>query len=49
MPSATEDKWYQHWLEKGYFNSQPDDTQIIHRCNSSTQCNRRAAHGPYTE
>ena len=24
-PSATEDKWYQHWLGKGYFNSQPDD------------------------
>ncbi len=24
-PSATEDKWYQHWLKKGYFNSQPDD------------------------
>ncbi len=24
-PSATEDKWYQHWLQKGYFNSQPDD------------------------
>ena len=24
-PSSTEDKWYQHWLSKGYFNSQPDD------------------------
>ncbi len=24
-PSATEDKWYQHWLNRGYFNSQPDD------------------------
>ena len=23
-PSATEDKWYQHWLSKGYFNSKPD-------------------------
>ncbi len=23
-PSATEDKWYEHWLKKGYFNSRPD-------------------------
>ncbi len=23
-PQATEEKWYQHWLEKRYFNSQPD-------------------------
>src|ERR1700753_1890643 len=23
-PAATENKWYQHWLEKGYFNSKPD-------------------------
>jgi len=24
-PQQVEDKWYQHWLEKKYFNSQPDD------------------------
>ena len=24
IPSATEDKWYEHWLNKRYFNSQPD-------------------------
>lgn len=24
-PQAVEEKWYQHWLEKGYFNSQPDE------------------------
>ena len=23
-PQALENKWYQHWLEKGYFNSKPD-------------------------
>ncbi len=23
VPSATEQKWYTHWLEKGYFNSVP--------------------------
>jgi len=23
-PGITEDKWYKHWLDKGYFNSQPD-------------------------
>lgn len=23
-PGSVEEKWYQHWLEKGYFNSQPD-------------------------
>jgi len=25
IPAATEDKWYAHWLSKGYFNSQPDN------------------------
>ncbi len=25
IPSATEDKWYKHWIEKGYFNSTPDE------------------------
>jgi valyl-tRNA synthetase len=24
IPSATEDKWYSHWLDKRYFNSRPD-------------------------
>jgi valyl-tRNA synthetase len=24
IPAATEEKWYQHWLNKGYFNSRPD-------------------------
>ena len=23
-PKAVEDKWYRHWLDKGYFNSKPD-------------------------
>ncbi|HNU89080.1 MAG TPA: valine--tRNA ligase [Ferruginibacter sp.] len=23
-PMAVEDKWYKHWLSKGYFNSKPD-------------------------
>jgi len=26
-PENTEDKWYSHWLEKGYFNSVPDDRE----------------------
>ncbi|MEJ7677189.1 MAG: class I tRNA ligase family protein [Segetibacter sp.] len=25
IPAATEDKWYKHWIEKGYFNSKPDE------------------------
>src|SRR5450631_2718597 len=25
LPSEVEDKWYKHWLDKGYFNSEPDD------------------------
>ena len=25
LPSQTEDKWYQHWLHKKYFESTPDD------------------------
>jgi valyl-tRNA synthetase len=24
-PKQLEDKWYQHWLDKGYFNSKPDE------------------------
>jgi len=26
-PSETEDKWYSHWEEKGYFRSVPDDRE----------------------
>ena len=26
-PLITEDKWYAHWIEKGYFNSTPDDRE----------------------
>ncbi len=25
IPSEVEDKWYQHWLDKGYFKSTPDN------------------------
>src|ERR1700712_77359 len=25
IPSATEEKWYKHWLDKKYFNSTPDE------------------------
>lgn len=25
IPSVTEDKWYKHWIEKGYFSSKPDE------------------------
>jgi len=24
-PQSIEDKWYRHWLDKGYFNSRPDE------------------------
>ncbi|MEP7264438.1 MAG: valine--tRNA ligase [Bacteroidota bacterium] len=26
-PSATENKWYKYWMEKGYFRSVPDDRE----------------------
>ncbi len=26
-PQETEGKWYQHWLDKGYFHSEPDDRE----------------------
>jgi len=26
-PATTEDKWYQHWMEKKYFHSQPDERE----------------------
>ncbi|HXB34219.1 MAG TPA: valine--tRNA ligase [Puia sp.] len=25
IPSATEDKWYEHWMSRRYFNSHPDE------------------------
>lgn len=25
IPAEAETKWYQHWMDQGYFNSQPDD------------------------
>ncbi len=25
IPAETEEKWYKHWLDKKYFNSEPDD------------------------
>ncbi|GAA4752233.1 valine--tRNA ligase [Flavisolibacter ginsenosidimutans] len=25
LPDTVEEKWYQHWMDKGYFNSTPDD------------------------
>lgn len=27
LPAETESKWYQHWLDKGYFNSKPDERE----------------------
>ncbi|MBR9922671.1 MAG: valine--tRNA ligase [Bacteroidetes bacterium] len=26
-PKETENKWYEHWMEKGYFHSEPDDRE----------------------
>ncbi|MFZ9029218.1 MAG: valine--tRNA ligase [Crocinitomicaceae bacterium] len=26
-PSKAEEKWYSHWMEKGYFHSEPDDRE----------------------
>jgi len=26
-PQLADDKWYQHWLAKGYFNSTPDERE----------------------
>ncbi|MCB0639224.1 MAG: valine--tRNA ligase, partial [Lewinella sp.] len=26
-PQETEDKWYQHWLDRGYFHSTPDERE----------------------
>ncbi len=26
-PQNTEDKWYKHWMEKGYFHSEPDERE----------------------
>ena len=28
-PASTEDKWYSHWLEKGYFSSKPDNRKAF--------------------
>lgn len=26
-PGEIEDKWYQHWMNKGYFHSEPDERE----------------------
>ncbi len=26
-PQKAEEKWYAHWMEKGYFNSTPDERE----------------------
>ena len=26
-PAETEDRWYAHWMERGYFHSEPDDRE----------------------
>ena len=26
-PKIAEDKWYKHWMEKGYFSSTPDERE----------------------
>ena len=26
-PGEIENKWYQHWLDRGYFHSEPDDRE----------------------
>ena len=26
-PSKVEQKWYQYWMDKGYFHSEPDDRE----------------------
>lgn len=28
-PQKTEDKWYQHWMDKGYFHSEPDEREAF--------------------
>jgi valyl-tRNA synthetase len=28
-PQGVEEKWYQHWLDKGYFNSTPDERKAF--------------------
>src|SRR5882672_12739164 len=30
IPASVEEKWYQHWLEKRYFNSKPDDRKAAY-------------------
>jgi hypothetical protein len=28
-PQAVEERWYQQWLDKGYFNSKPDERKFF--------------------
>src|SRR5580698_10111166 len=29
IPSVVEDKWYKHWIDKRYFNSEPDGREAF--------------------
>ena len=46
-PGDAEKRWYSHWLDKGYFNSTPDEREAYTIVNSSTKCNRSFTYGTY--
>lgn len=48
QPSEIEEKWYQHWQNKGYFHAEPDEREAYNIV-ITPQCNRGAAHGPYAQ
>ena len=27
-PRSAEERWYSHWMAKGYFHSEPDDREL---------------------
>ena len=46
-PGKVEDKWYQFWMEKGYFKPKIDPAkETLHHHHAAAQRHRRAARRP---
>ena len=44
-----EEKWYNHWMSKGYFKSLPDEREPYTIVIPATKCDRHFAYGPYAQ
>ena len=46
-PAEVEGKWYQYWLDNGFFKSEPDGREPYTSRHSASKRHRRASHGTH--